>query len=561
MIPPNALIYGDNLDVLRRHIPDESVDLVYLDPPFNSNAAYNVLFGGGAGKAAAQVRAFEDTWHWDENAARVYQETVEAGGGAAEALRAFKQLIGRNGGDMMAYLAMMAPRLVELRRVLKPTGSIYLHCDPTASHYLKVLMDAVFGVASFRSELIWKRTSAHASARRWGPVHDTILHYTRSDDFVWNAAYQPLPQETIDKWYNNVEAETGRRFNRADLTAAGIRTGPSGEPWRGIDPNAKGRHWAIPGFVGEIVSGLETQAALDALDAAGRLFWPKRADGIPMLKRYLDESRGVPAVDVITDVNPLNNKAAERLGYPTQKPLALLERIIQASSSPGDVVLDPFCGCGTTVHAAQQLGRKWIGIDITHLAIGLMRTRLRDAFGPAAEFKVYGEPTTLDGAAELAATEPYQFQFWALGLIGARPDSRDERRGADKGVDGRLFFHDEGPSGPTKSVIISIKAGQNIHSNMVDELRGVVRKEDATMGVLITMKEPTRPMRENAADGEFYRSPWDGKDYPRIQLLTVAELLDGRGIQMPAPSITNTTFQRAQRSGSSGGTQPTLPGT
>lgn len=309
----NTLCYGDNLQVLREHIADESVDLIYLDPPFNSNQDYNVLFREHHGeRAAAQIQAFEDTWRWDASAAEAYMEVVEQPGRVSDVTRAYRTFLGDS--DMLAYLAMMAPRLVELRRVLKDTGSIYLHCDPTASHYLKLLMDAVFGPEHFRSEVVWKRTSAHGSSLRWGPVHDTILFYSKSNHYVWNQVWLPLPQETIDQWYNNIEPETGRRFNRDNLTAAGTRTGPSGRPWRGIDPTSKGRHWAIPGFVRDIVEGLETQAALDALDRAGRLFWPKRKNGVPMVKRYLEESRGVPAVDVITDVSPLKNMTRERLG-------------------------------------------------------------------------------------------------------------------------------------------------------------------------------------------------------------------------------------------------------
>ncbi|HYT76294.1 MAG TPA: site-specific DNA-methyltransferase [Vicinamibacterales bacterium] len=341
----NRLYYGDNLDVLRRHVEDESVDLVYLDPPFNSNANYNVLFAERDGtQAASQIKAFEDTWKWDDEAARAFESVVETGGKTSQAMQAFRTFLGES--DMMAYLAMMAPRLIELRRVLKTTGSLYLHCDPTASHYLKMLLDAVFGPQQFRNELIWKRTSAHSSAKRFAPVHDVLLFYAKSDAHTWNPAYQPLPQETIDAWYNNVEPETGRGFNRADMTAPGIRSGDSGAAWRGVDPTAKGRHWAIPGFVGELVKGLDTLSALDALDGAARLFWPKREGGIPMLKRYVEEARGVPALDVITDISPLNNVAAERLGYPTQKPEALLERIIKASSNEGDTVLDPFLAAG-----------------------------------------------------------------------------------------------------------------------------------------------------------------------------------------------------------------------
>lgn len=537
----NVLYYGDNLDILRRHIDDESVDLVYLDPPFNSNQDYNVLFANKHGsRSAAQINAFEDTWHWDQVAEGAFVEVVEAGGKVADAMRAFRTFLGEN--DMMAYLAMMTPRLIELRRTLKPTGSIYLHCDPTASHYLKLLMDAVFGPQHFRNEIIWKRTSAHSSAKRFAPVHDVILFYTVGDSYTWNPAYQPLPQETIDQWYNNVEPETGRRFNRADLTASGVREGPSGAPWRGVDPTSKGRHWAIPGFVGKMVAGLETQAALDALDAAGRLFWPKRTGGIPMLKRYLEEAKGIPQLDIVTDISPMNNVNAERLGYPTQKPEALLERIINASSNEGQCVLDPFCGCGTTIAAAERLKRKWIGIDITHLAITLMKHRLQSAFGDRAKFTVIGEPADLDGATTLAAEDPYQFQWWALGLLGARP--MEQKKGADRGIDGRLYFHDEGTGGKTKQVVFSVKAGKLTLSHVRD-LRGVLEREKAEFGVLIAMEEPTREMKKEAATAGFYKWTYNNQDFPRVQLLTIKEILEGKKIDFPGSG--NVTFKRAPK--------------
>lgn len=538
----NVLYYGDNLDVLRRHLDDESVDLVYLDPPFNSNQDYNVLFAEHDGtRAAAQIRAFEDTWRWDESSARAYEEIVQQGGRTGLAMEAFRTFLGNS--DMMAYLAMMAPRLIELRRVMKPTASIYLHCDPTASHYLKMLMDAVFGPQFFRSEIIWKRSSAHSSSRRYSAVHDTILFYTKSDEYLWNPYHSPLPQETIDAWYNNIEPVTGRRFNRADLTAPGRSPGPSGAPWRGIDPTKKGRHWAIPGFLGALVAGKSTHEALDALDEAGRIFWPKMAGGIPMVKRYLEEAKGVPPLDVITDVSPLNNVAAERLGYPTQKPEALLNKFIMASSEEGQTVLDPFCGCGTSIAAAERLRRKWIGIDITHLAIGLIRSRLRDQFGDviANGYKVVGEPTTIKDAAELAREDPYQFQWWALGLVGAR---REEKKGADKGIDGRLAFHDEKLGGKTKHVILSVKAGK-LHADHVRDLRGVIEREGAELGVLISMDKPTKLMRSEAASAGFYKSSWG--QHARIQLLTIAELLGGTGIDYPAPRQTNVTHKRAPR--------------
>lgn len=540
MIAPNALIYGDNLDVLRRHIAPESVDLVYLDPPFNSNANYNVLFGGkGGGRAAAQVQAFADTWHWDDAAARAYQETVEAGGGAAEALRAFKQLVGRNGGDMMAYLAMMAPRLVELRRVLKPTGSIYLHCDPTASHYLKVLMDAVFGPENFRNEISWRRSNPKSNTgTNFANSRDVILRYSKGIVCTFNRLYEAHDPEYVAKAYRYTESD-GRRYRLLPL----------------LNPN-KDRPNLTYEFMGVTRVWRWTRDRMEKALEDG-LIVQTRAGSPPQYKLHLDDSGGRTITTDWHDIKPIGSR--EMLGYPTQKPLALLERIIQASSNPGDLVLDPFCGCGTTVHAAQQLGRRWIGIDVTHLAIGLMRTRLRDAFGPAAQFKVYGEPTTAEDAAALADLDKYQFQFWALGLVGARPASTDERKGADGGIDGRLYFHDEGAGGASKQIILSVKGGKTDVTHVRD-LVGVLDREKAQIGVLISLQAPTRPMREEAANAGFYRSPWDGRDYPRVQLLTVAELLDGRGIQMPAPSILNTTYQRAQRAAQDGGTQPTLPG-
>lgn len=294
----------------------------------------------------------------------------------------------------------------------------------------------------------------------------------------------------------------------------------------------------------DVVEGKSTQEALDALDAAGRIFWPKTKGGIPMLKRYLEEARGVPPLDVIGDVSPLNNVTAERLGYPTQKPEALLERIITASSNEGAVVLDPFCGCGTAIAAAQKLKRQWIGIDITHLAIGLIKSRLRDAFGDdiAKTYRVVGEPVTIEDAEELAKSDPYQFQWWSLGLVGARPSN--EKKGADKGIDGRLYFHDEGIGGKTKQIILSVKAGK-LHANYVRDLVGVVNREHAELGVLISLDEPTKNMRAEAASAGFYESSW-GK-HPRIQLFTVADLLDGKGIDYPAPKQTNVTLKRAPK--------------
>ena len=521
----NCLYYGDNLDILRRYVADESVDLVYLDPPFNSNQSYNVLFQEQDGsRSASQIKAFEDTWHWDQTAARSYEETLEGGGQVAEAMRAFQTLLGFN--DMLAYLSMMAPRLVELRRVLKSTGSLYLHCDPTASHYLKLLLDAVFGPARFRTEIIWKRTSAHNDGRQGrqqhGRIHDVLLFYTKSDAWTWNPLFVEYDPEYVDKFYKHQEPGTGRRYQLDKLTAPGgsAKGNPSYEVM-GVT-----RYWAY------------SRERMQALIEAGRVVQTKPGT-VPRYKRYLDEMPGVSLQDIWTDINPLGAQAAERLGYPTQKPTSLLERIIEASSNEGDTVLDPFCGCGTTIMAAQKLGRHWIGIDVTHLAVSMIRHRLRDAFSEQCEFEVIGEPTSLQDARTLAQQDPYQFQWWALGLVGARPV--EQKKGADHGIDGRLYFHDEGRGAKTKQVIFSVKAGR-VTVSQVRDLVGVLSREAAQIGVFISLEPATAPMRREAASAGFYESPW-GKKYPRLQLLSIEALLSGRDVDYPRAA--NMTFKKA----------------
>jgi len=550
----NTLYYGDNLDILRRYIKDESVDLIYLDPPFNSNATYNVLFAQKDGtQSSAQIQAFEDTWQWDENAVRTYTEEVEKGGPVADALRAFYLILG--GSNMMAYLTMMAPRLMELRRVLKPTGSLYLHCDPTASHYLKVLLDMVFGANNYRNEIVWQRLiGGKSDAGQYGKNSDRLLFYTVTDNFYFNPPrYSSVREETIEKWYTNQD-ERGLYVSRP-LTAAGETSGDSGQPWRGRKPTG---HWTVPKILqhryeqatGKKLVG-SVRERLDILANAG--FIDFSSSGLPSWRRYLDEAKPARIHDIWDDdeVKPISRKSSERLGYPTQKPLALLERIIQASSNPGDVVLDPFCGCGTTVVAAQKLGRQWIGIDITHLAIGLVKRRLEDAFGDSVQFQVIGEPTTLEEAKSLAAQDKYQFQWWALGLVGARP--AEGKKGSDRGIDGRLYFHDDA-SGKTKQVILSVKGG-HVNVPQVRDLIGVVERENAEMGVFITLEEPTKPMRAEAAQAGFYHSEIWNQDYPRIQILTIAELLAGKGIDMPPVRQVNQSYKRAKKENPKDGEQ------
>ena len=539
----NTLYYGDNLDVLRRHVKDETADLIYLDPPFNSNADYNVLFAEQDGtRAASQIKAFGDTWRWDQAAALTFHELVENGPARlSQTMIAFRTLLGES--NMLAYLVMMAPRLVEMHRVLKPTGSLYLHCDSTASHYLKLLMDGVFGAEHFLSEISWKRTGTHSSANRWGPVHDVILYYEkRAGKHLWNRPYVPISDQHKKTHYRMVDAG-GRRYEHGELTAPGVRRGRSGAAWRGFDVTAIGRHW------------FTTVENLEKLHQEGRIYLPK-AGGWPRLIRYEDEAKGRALGDFWEDIPPINMRAAERLGYPTQKPEALLERIIAASSNEGDLVLDPFCGCGTTVAVAQRLNRRWIGIDITHLAITLIKSRLHDAYGPpiTTAYKVIGEPVSLPDAYALAhEKDRYQFQYWALGLVGARPLQSEQKKGADKGIDGRLYFHDDVESGATKQVVFSVKSGF-LKADDIRALGHVVERENAQIGVLISMEQPSAKMRADAASAGVYSSPW-GTKHPRLQILTVADLLNGRGVDMP-PSLDHRTFKKAPKAKKGSDTTP-----
>jgi len=544
-VEKNKLYYGDNLEVLRQHVKDESVDLIYLDPPFNSRQDYNVLFAEKDGtRSSSQIMAFEDTWEWNVDAERAYEEIVERGGRVSEAMRAFRTFLGHS--DMMAYLAMMAPRLIELHRVLKVTGSIYLHCDPTASHYLKMLMDAVFGPQYFKTEIIWKRSSAHSDTKQGrkqhGRIHDTLLFFTKNNEWIWNPQYIPYDDTYVGQFYKFVEEGTGRRYRLGDLT------GPGGAAKGNPQYEVMGvtRFWRY------------SREKMKQLIRQGRVVQTKPG-AVPAYKRYLDEMPGVPLQDVWTDLNPIAAQADERLGYPTQKPEALLERIVQSSSREGDIVLDPFCGCGTAIAVAQRLNRRWIGIDITHLAVGLIRKRLDDAFGESVRntYEVIGEPVDLPGAQRLAQDDPYQFQWWALSLVGARPT--EEKKGADRGIDGRLYFHDENKRDrKTKQIIFSVKAG-HVQSAYVRDLRGVIEREDAQIGVLICMEAPTKPMLKEAAEAGFYKPPGLEDRYPRIQILTIEELLAGKGVAYPR--LVEVTFKKAPKARKATEEQMPLGGT
>ena len=545
----NALYYGDNLEVLREHVTDDSVDLIYLDPPFNSQATYNVLFRSPTGEESqAQIEAFEDTWHWTAETENAFDEVLASGNiDAAEMLRAMRVFLKEN--DMMAYLTMMAVRLLELHRVLKPSGTLFLHCDPKASHYLKILLDAVFGPQFYLNEIVWRRAGAHNPRRSFGPGHDIIHVYTKSVDYKFNVVRRPYMRGHVETRYT--QTQDGRmKFSSGGnvLTGAGTRSGPSGESWRGFDPTAKNRHWAIPGFYESLMPieyvDLQPVEKLEALYEAGLV---EIEEGVvwPIMVRYLDERDGTPLQDIWAyqpytqgtvwateqgideDVAWLGPTDPERLSYPTQKPVGLLERIVETGSDEGDIVLDPFCGCGTTVHAAQKLNRKWIGIDVTHLAISLIEKRLTDAF-PQVEYEVHGTPKDLDGARDLAERDKYQYQWWAVSLINAVPYG-GKKKGADTGIDGIIYFKPDGKM--TEKAIVSVKGGANVSVAMIRDLGHVVERENAKMGIFITLAEPTGPMVKEAIKAGFYQTEY-GK-FPKIQILTIEELFAGKKIEMP----------------------------
>ena len=521
----NQLYYGDNLSVLRENVKDESVDLIYLDPPFNSQANYNVLFKSPAGvRSQAQIEVFEDTWHWNDVAEKAFDEVMTGGNSnVAEMLRALRSFLKEN--DMMAYLTMMAVRLLELHRVLKPTGSLYLHCDPTASHYLKILLDGVFGAKYYRNEIIWKRTSSHNDASqgltRYGKTHDSILFYSKSDSPAWNQQFVAYDDDYIKSHYGQMETGTARRFTTSDLTAA-KPGGDTSYEWHGVRPPT-GRFWAY------------SRANMEKFETEGRLVYGRTQ--VPRLKNFLDDMPGVVLGSLWNDIPPINSQAQERLGYPTQKPLALLERIITASSAEGYTVLDPFCGCGTAVHAAQKLRRNWIGIDITHLAISLIEKRLKDAF-PGISFAVHGTPKDLDGARALADQDKYQFQWWAVSLVNAVPYG-GKKKGADSGIDGFIYFKPDGKT--TEKAIVSVKGGGNVGVPMIRDMGHVVDREKAKIGVFITLAEPTKPMQVEAVKAGYYETPY-GK-YHKLQILTIEELFGGKKPNIPL--VDSSSFRKA----------------
>ena len=533
----NRLYYGDNLEVLREHVADASVDLIYLDPPFNSNASYNVLFRAPSGGGTdASIEAFDDTWQWGPAAEDALADIRASGNHKLHTLMAaIRAALGDNA--LMAYLAMMAVRLVELHRVLKDTGSLYLHCDPTASHYLKLVLDAIFGAENFRNEITWKRTTTHSDSKTWSRVSDIILFFTKTTKFTWNTPREAHGEEYKSTKYRYDDGD-GRGLYRLDnMTSPNPRPNMMYE-WLGFPFPQMG--WRYQ---------LET---MQRLHDEGRIWYPTNADGSynmakrPQLKRYLAEMAGGVMGTVWTDIPPINSQAQERLGYPTQKPRALLERIIAASSNPGDVVLDPFCGCGTAVDAAEKLGRKWLGIDVTHLAIGLIEKRMHEGYdrpgdGYVLPFEVIGVPKDKDSALRLAEEKPHDFQNWFCLKVGGYPLDGG-RKGADRGVDGHFYPYEN--SRDTSTGVISVKAGRNIGVAMIRDLRGVMEREGYPFGLFLSAYEPTGPMKAEAAAAGVHETEF-GR-FPRLQIMTPADLFHGTGARLPPLAPINRRHARVE---------------
>jgi site-specific DNA-methyltransferase (adenine-specific) len=517
----NTLYYGDNLEILRKYIKDESIDLIYLDPPFNSQRAYNVIFPDKTGKLSrAQIQAFEDTWFWSEESQQAFDDIMRGSYSLElkDMMKAFRHFMGTS--NLMAYLTMMAIRLVEMHRVLKMTGSLYLHCDPTASHYLKIVLDQVFGQKNMINEIVWQRTNTKSLQTRIFPnCHDIILSYAKAGRYQFNKVYTSYEQGYVDEFYKYTEEKTGRLYTLSDVTNPNKDRPNLTYTWKGVR-----RVWRW------------TKDKMEDMDKAGRLVYLK--SGLPRYKRYLDEMPGVPASDTWTDIPPLGAHAKESLGFPTQKPVALLERIIQASTNEGDVVMDPFCGCGTAIAAAEKLGRKWIGIDVTHLAISLIKKRITDHF-PDAKFQVVGEPRSLDDAQALFKQSAFQFEAWAVSLIGGQPFK--STGGGDTGIDGFLYFQDF--EGTYHRIIIEVKGG-GYQPKDVRSLAQVLQREESPMGILIVLEPPTKGMLSAAAELGKWAIPGSRKSYPVMQIMTIQDFFDGKKPELPD---TSETLKKAKR--------------
>jgi DNA modification methylase len=541
----NTLYYGDNLDILRKKIKDETVDLCYIDPPFNSKRDYNQIYNNIGTEDPAQAQAFTDTWIWDSIAVAGFQEILDNASGrftsqAVDLMKTLHAVLGE--GSLLAYLTSLTLRLTELQRVLKPNGCLYLHCDPTASHYLKLILDAIFCAkgGDYLNEIIWKRTNARSTEGKWPRVHDVIFFYSKSSKFH----FMPLKVAADKaKLPHTLITVGGVKYQTYDLTGAGVtQDGESGQTWKGFNPTSFGRHWA------------NSEAQREEWDAKSLIHWAKAgaAGGFPRRRDenpFIPEDRQVTMADVWTDVDRINQSAKERLGYPTQKPLALLERIIMASSNEGDLILDAYCGCGTTIDAAQKLKRKWIGMDITYQSIAVILRRLENTYGkPFVEtVNQSGIPKDMKSAAALAHKKDdrlrKEFEKWAVLTYTNNRAVINEKKGADAGIDARAYFM----TGKTDNakIIFQVKSG-GVKRGDIATLRGDMAREKAALAILITLEEPSAPMLKEAKVAGQYKHEMMGREYDQISIVTVKEIVeDGKRLDIPMSLEVLAEAQRA----------------
>ncbi len=541
----NKLYYGDNLDVLRKYIRDESVDLCYIDPPFNSKRNYNQIYNNVGTEDAAQAQAFIDTWTWDEAAERGFKEIMSNTGGVFTAqsidlISGLEKVLKK--GSLLSYLVSMTLRIAEIYRVLKPTGSFYFHCDPTASHYLKLVIDAVFCArrGEYQNEIIWKRTSAHSDSSTCGNSHDTLLFYTKSDEFTWNKQYQKYDDTYVESHYR-MKDKDGRLFRTDNLTAMGLSGGGYTYEWNGVT-----KLWRLP------------KDRMQELHDKGRVRYTKT--GTAEFIRYLDEMPGMPLQDTWGDIPPINSQAKERLGYPTQKPEGLLERIIQASSNKGDLILDAYCGCGTTVSVAQHLERNWIGIDITYQSISLILKRLEDTFGAKVleNIELNGVPKDIESAVALAEKKEdrtrKEFEKWAVLTYSNNRAIINEKKGGDGGIDGVLFTLDIDSKGKQEhpKVLFSVKSDKVLNPKVVRELNGALEREGAVAGYLLTLY-PMKNLVKDSKQYGTYKNKLYGKDFPKIQVISTQEILDGSRLDLPTVLSVLKSAQKKGKSSKQGG--------
>lgn len=568
------LYFGDCLAILKElHAgnPDGFIDLIYIDPPFNSKRDYNILFESvDLTDSTAQKHAFADTWS-NVSYLDALNEIQQLDLDLFRFLKGLDEI--RIPKSAIAYLTTMAIRIYYMHKVLKNTGSFYLHCDPTMSHYLKIVCDLVFGHDFFQSEIVWRRTGSHNKLMRFGPIHDIILYYTKSSDYTWTFPKRPYMNGHIQE--NFVKDAKGYKTNYYGnvLTGSGIRNGESGEPWRGFNPTKKHRHWAIPGALLEDMdddfSSLTQHQKLDRLYELGCITITK-GQAWPIYERYLKPNDGQLMSDIWAfqpytngtvfgtdkgideDVRWLSTKDQERLGYPTQKPESLLERIITASSKEGDTVADFFCGCGTTIAAAERLNRNWLGVDISHLAIRLITKRLTDPYrGNKAKMReildsiqISGIPKDIASARELASeTEGgrFDFQDWVVEVMMG--GVCNPKKVADGGWDGYLTFNTTDKD--KDIVLVEVKSG-NVNVKNVREFIQVVDSKKAAIGVFVCFQEQvTKPMQLEAKHAGYYKKEVFVDQYDKIQILTIEDLFDGKTVKMP--ESTKGLFKTAKK--------------